>query len=60
MTAIQEYVKKQILFERQQLKEWERLKPDIDSITNKNMVVHVYEKEELDPRAIAERLSTFG
>nr|CAG8553752.1 3857_t:CDS:2 [Entrophospora candida] len=60
MAAIQEYIKKQILFEKQQLKEWEKLKPDVDLITNKNMVVHIYEKEELDPRAIAERLSTFG
>ncbi|CAG8467213.1 6306_t:CDS:2 [Acaulospora morrowiae] len=55
--AIKEYVKKQIAFEKQQLKELENLKPDIDAITKRNTKAHVFGDEELTPRAIAEKLS---
>ncbi|CAG8570220.1 1224_t:CDS:2 [Ambispora gerdemannii] len=57
--AFKEYVKKQIFFEKQQLKEWENLRPDINAITKRNMRVHTICDEELDARAIAERLSTY-
>ncbi|KAG9303657.1 hypothetical protein G9A89_018554 [Geosiphon pyriformis] len=59
MSAFKEYVKKQIVFEKQQLKEWENLRPDIKAITKRNMHVHIIGDEELDPRAMAERLSTY-
>jgi len=59
LSAFKEYVKKQIFFEKQQLKEWENLRPDINAITKRNIRVHIIGDEELDPRAIAERLSTY-
>lgn len=55
--TIKEYVKKQIMFEKQQLKEWENLRPDINAITKRNIKVHVLTEEQLTPRAIAEKLS---
>ncbi|RHZ79311.1 hypothetical protein Glove_149g43 [Diversispora epigaea] len=55
--AMREYVKKQITFEKQQLKEWENLRPDINAITKRNIKVHVLTDEQLTPRAIAEKLS---
>ncbi|RIA96930.1 Vps5 C terminal like-domain-containing protein [Glomus cerebriforme] len=56
--AVKEYVKKQILFEKQQLKEWENLRPDIKAITKRNMHIYAFEDEKLDAKAIAERLSS--
>jgi len=54
--AIKEYVKKQIVFEKQQLKEWENLRPDIKAITKRNMHIHAFGDEKLDAKAVAERL----
>jgi hypothetical protein len=56
--AVKEYVKKQILFEKQQLKEWEDLRPDIKAITKRDMHIYTFGDEKLDAKAIAERLST--
>ncbi|CAG8527588.1 3898_t:CDS:2 [Funneliformis mosseae] len=57
--AVKEYVRKQIVFEKQQLKEWENLRPDIKAITKRNMHIHVFGDEKLDAKAVAERLSTY-
>ncbi|CAG8589229.1 10100_t:CDS:2, partial [Racocetra fulgida] len=55
--AIKEYVHKQILFERQQLKELENLRPDINAITRRNMSNYMLGEEEITPRAVAEKLN---
>ncbi|CAI2167771.1 16_t:CDS:2 [Funneliformis geosporum] len=57
--TVKEYVKKQIVFEKQQLKEWENLRPDIKAITKRNMHIHAFGNEKLDAKAVAERLSTY-
>jgi hypothetical protein len=55
--AVKEYVKKQILFEKQQLNEWENLRPDIKAITKRNMHVYAFGDEKLDAKTVAEKLS---
>ncbi|CAG8598526.1 1421_t:CDS:2 [Acaulospora colombiana] len=57
LVAIKEYVKKQITYEKQLLKELENLKPDISAITKTNMKVHAFGEEEITPRVVAEKLS---
>ncbi|CAG8796353.1 2475_t:CDS:2, partial [Racocetra persica] len=47
--AIKEYVHKQILFEKQQLKELENLRPDINAITKRNMSIYMLGEEEITP-----------
>ncbi|GBB85550.1 hypothetical protein RclHR1_12040002 [Rhizophagus clarus] len=54
--AVKDYVKKQILFEKQQLNEWENLKPDIKAITKRNMHIYAFGDEKLDAKAVAEKL----
>ncbi|CAG8463424.1 8737_t:CDS:2 [Paraglomus occultum] len=59
LNVFKEFAKKQILYEKQQLKAWEDLRPDINAITKKSMRVHALGDEDLNPRAVAERLSTY-
>ncbi|CAG8784874.1 4736_t:CDS:2 [Gigaspora margarita] len=55
--SIKEYVNKQIMFEKQQLKELENLRPDINAITKRNVRTYTLGEEELSARAVAEKLS---
>ncbi|CAG8646876.1 25118_t:CDS:2 [Cetraspora pellucida] len=55
--AVKEYVYKQIIFEKQQLKELENLRPDINAITKRNMSSYAFGEEELTPRVVAEKLN---
>ncbi|CAG8452983.1 17269_t:CDS:2 [Gigaspora rosea] len=55
--SIKEYVNKQIMFEKQQLKELEKLRPDINAITKRNVRTYTLGEEELSARAVAEKLS---
>lgn len=56
-SAVKEYVKKQILFEKQQLNEWENLRPDIKAITKRNMHIYAFGDEKLDAKSVAEKLN---
>jgi len=59
LSVFKEFTRKQILYEKQQLKAWEDLRPDINAITKKSMRVHALGDEELNPKAVAERLGTY-
>ncbi|CAG8464258.1 25840_t:CDS:2 [Dentiscutata erythropus] len=58
--ALKEYAHKQIIFEKQQLKELENLRPDINAITKRNVRTYTLGEEELTPRAVAEKLNIYA